>query len=79
MNMRKLILKSIAAEGVLAWVLALFTDRPGRPNVAPDRTSQSDSLDEIDAHIQRQIDRLSIPGVALALVEGDEIEAGSRA
>jgi len=77
MNLRKLILKSIAAEGVLALNLALFADRPGRRNVAPDRTSQSDSLDEIDAHIQRQIDRLSIPAVDLALVDGDEIEAGS--
>jgi hypothetical protein len=79
MNMRKLILKSIAADGVLALALALFADRPGRRNVAPDRTSQSDPLDEIDAHIQRQIDRLSMPGVALAFVEGDEIEAGLRA
>jgi hypothetical protein len=77
MNMRKLILKSLTAGGVLALALALFADRPGRRNAAPDRTSQSDPLDEIDADIQPRIDRLNIPGVALAIVKGDEIEAGS--
>ena len=30
-------------------------------------------LEEIDAHIERQVERLNIPGVALAIVEDDEI------
>ena len=76
--MGKLILKSMAAGGVLALALALFADRSGRRNSAPDRTSQSDApqsdaFEEIDAHIERQIERLNIPGAALAIVEDDEI------
>src|SRR5215203_4102085 len=73
MNMRKLILKSMAAGGVLTLASALFADRPRRRNSAPDRTSQSDTFEEIDAHIEGQMERLNIPGVALAIVEGDEI------
>src|SRR5215207_6000466 len=73
MNMRKLILKSMAAGGVLTLALALFADRPGRRNSAPDRTSQSDTFEEIDAHIGRQMKRLNIPGAALAIVEDEEI------
>src|SRR5918993_2761744 len=71
MNMRNLILKSMAAGGALA--LALFAFGPGRRNATQDTTSQSDAFEEIDAHIERQIERLNIPGVALAIVEDDEI------
>jgi CubicO group peptidase (beta-lactamase class C family) len=31
------------------------------------------SFEEIDAYIERQMDRLNIPGVSLAIVEGDQI------
>jgi CubicO group peptidase (beta-lactamase class C family) len=71
MNVGKLVLKSMAAGGVLA--LALFAERPGRRNAAQDSSSQSDTFEDIDAHIERQMERLNIPGVALAIVEGDEI------
>src|SRR5918994_90258 len=73
MNTENLILNSMAAGGVLAPALALFADRPGRRNAAPDRTSQSDAFEEVDAHIERQMERLNIPGAALAIVEDDEI------
>jgi CubicO group peptidase (beta-lactamase class C family) len=73
MNMRKLVLKSMAAGGVLALALALFAERPGRRNAAQDSSSQSDTFEEIDAHIEQQMEWLNIPGVALAIVEGDEI------
>ena len=71
MNMRNLILNSMAAGGLLA--LALFADRRVRRNSAPNRTSQSDAFEEIDAYIERQIHRLNIPGATLAIVEDDEI------
>ena len=45
----------------------------GRRNSVPDRTSRSDTFEEIDAHIERQMERLNMPGVALAVVEDDEI------
>jgi CubicO group peptidase (beta-lactamase class C family) len=78
MNMRNLILKSMAAGGALALALALFADRRVRRDSARDRTSQSDApqtdaFEEIEAHVERQIDKLNIPGAALAIVEGDEI------
>ena len=71
--MRNLILKSMAAGGVLALALALFADRPGRRNTDPHRTPQGDAFEEIDAHIERQMERLNMPGVALAIVEGDKV------
>jgi CubicO group peptidase (beta-lactamase class C family) len=73
MNVGNLILKSMAAGGVLALALALFAERPGRRNSAQDSSSQSDTFEEIDAHIERQMERLNMPGVALAIVEGDKV------
>jgi CubicO group peptidase (beta-lactamase class C family) len=73
MNMRKLILKSMAAGGVLALALALFADRRGRGESVSDRISQNDDFEEIDAYTERQMARLNIPGAALAIVEGDKI------
>src|SRR5215204_101521 len=73
MNMRNLILKSMATGGVLTLALALFADRRVRRRSDPDSISESDPFEEIDAYVERQIDRLKIPGAALAIVEGDEI------
>jgi CubicO group peptidase (beta-lactamase class C family) len=73
MNMRKLISTSMAAGGALALALALFTDRRVRRSSSPDRTSHSDTYEEIDAHIERQMERLNVPGATLAIVEGEEI------
>jgi CubicO group peptidase (beta-lactamase class C family) len=73
MSMRKSILRIMAVGGALALALALFADRRVRGKPAPDRTSQGDDFEEIDAYVERQMERLNIPGVALAIVEGDEI------
>jgi CubicO group peptidase (beta-lactamase class C family) len=73
MNMRKLILKSMAAGVLLALGLALFADRRARRNAAPNRPPQNDNFEEIDAHIEQQMERLNIPGAALAIVEDGEI------
>src|SRR5215204_5011990 len=73
MNMRHLLLKSMATGGVLTLALALFADRRVRRRSDPDSISESDPFEEIDAYVERQIDRLKIPGAALAIVEGDEI------
>ena len=71
--MRKLIMLTVAAGGVLALALALLADRPVRRNSAPDKTPQSDTFEEIDAHIERQMERLNVPGATLAIVEDDKI------
>ena len=71
--MRKLILTSMAAGVLLALGLALFADRRARRNAAPNRPPQNDNFEEIDAHIEQQMERLNIPGAALAIVEDGEI------
>src|SRR5215204_4899547 len=73
MNLRKLIMLTVAAGGVLALALALLADRPVRRNSAPDKTPQSDTFEEIDAHIERQMERLNVPVATLAIVEDDKI------
>jgi CubicO group peptidase (beta-lactamase class C family) len=71
MNMRKTIVQTVAVGGALA--LALFVGRRVRRNPAPDRTHRDDGFEEIDAHVERQMERLNAPGAALAIVEGEEI------
>jgi CubicO group peptidase (beta-lactamase class C family) len=73
MDVRRLILQTVAVGGVLALALALSADRPGRRKPAPDGTSQSGAFEEIDAHIERQMERLNVPGTSLAIVEDGEI------
>src|SRR5215218_6743941 len=73
MNMKNSIMQAVAVGGALALALTLFVQRPVRRNSAPDTTSQSDTFEEIDAHIERQIDRLNVPGTALAIAEDDKI------
>lgn len=71
--MRKLILTSIAAGGVLAVGLALFADRRVRRNAVQDRSPRNDDFEEVDSYIERQMVRLNVPGAALAIVEDGEI------
>lgn len=71
--MGKPLLRTMAAGGVLAPGLSLFADRRGRKRPAPDRISPRDTFEEIDAHVKRQMERLKIPGVSLAIVEGGGI------
>ena len=71
--MRNSVLQIMAVGGALALALALLAGRRNRRNSAPGGTIESDTLEEIDAHIERQMERLNIPGAALAVVEGEEI------
>jgi CubicO group peptidase (beta-lactamase class C family) len=71
MNMRRSIIQTVAVGGALA--LALFVGRRVRGRSAQDGTPQGDNLEEIDAHIERQMERLNIPGAALAVVKEDEV------
>ena len=41
--------------------------------LGPGHNFQSDTYEEIDAHIERRMERLNVPGAALAIVEDDEI------
>ncbi len=68
MNTRKLMLGSLVLGGSLALTRLLFA-KP--TSLKPARSAIS--LDAIDAYIEEQMRRLRIPGVSLAIVEGDKI------
>jgi CubicO group peptidase (beta-lactamase class C family) len=68
MNMKKFLIGSLVVCGVLAATHKLFAKPASAKSV-----SNSVSFDAIDAYVQQQMDRLHIPGVSLAIVEGDKI------
>lgn len=53
-------------------ILALLPQMFNKPALAKS-SSSSTSHDAIDAYIEKQMQRLNIPGVSLAIVEGDQI------
>jgi len=68
MNTQKILLGSLIVEGVLAFVRLAF------PRVAPIKPAPKPcAYDAIDAYIEEQGRRLRIPGISLAIVEGDQI------
>ncbi len=68
MSINKLLFPSLLACTVLALTLRLFA-KPASAKPA----SNSSSYDAIDAYVEGQMRRLNIPGVSLAIVEGDQI------
>jgi CubicO group peptidase (beta-lactamase class C family) len=68
MNAKKLILGSIFVGGTLAFTRLLFwkpaSEKP---------TSSATSYDAIDGYIEEQRRRLRIPGISLAIVEGNRV------
>jgi CubicO group peptidase (beta-lactamase class C family) len=68
MNTKKLLLLSLIIGGLLAAIRMLFAKTA---STEPD--SSASSHDAIDAYIEGQMRRLNIPGVSLAIVEGDKI------
>jgi len=68
MNMRRLLFSSLVVGAVLAVTRRLFAK-----TVLAETTPDNVPFDELDAYVQRQMDRLHIPGAALAIVEGDKI------
>ena len=68
MNMKKLLLGSLVVGAALALTRKLFAKPASAKPV-----SNSTSYDAIDAYIEGQMRRLNIPGVSLAIVEGDQI------
>ncbi len=68
MNIKKLLFGSLVVGGVLSVTRLLFA-KPASTKPA----SSSTSYAAIDAYIEGQMSRLKIPGVSLAIVEGDRI------
>ena len=68
MNTKKILLGSLIIGGLLAVVRLLFS----KPATAKP-VSGGISYEDIDAYVNRQMLRLNIPGISLAIVEGDQI------
>ena len=68
MKMRQLLLGSLGIGAGLAATRYLF----GK-TASSKPASSSTSFDAIDAYVEGQMHRLNIPGVSLAIVEGDKI------
>jgi CubicO group peptidase (beta-lactamase class C family) len=68
MNLRKLIFGSFFLGSALAMTRTIFAKTASAKPAFP-----GGSYDSIDAYIERQMRRLKIPGVSLAIVEGDQI------
>jgi len=68
MNLKKLLFPSLLVGTVLAIILRIFAKRASAKPV-----TKSAPYDAIDAYVERQMRRLNMPGVSLAIVEGDKI------
>lgn len=68
MNRKKLFLGSLFVGGLLAAIRMLLAKIASKELV-----SSSTSYDGMDAYIEGQMRRLNIPGVSLAIIEGDQI------
>lgn len=73
MSMSKAIPRTVAAGGAVALALTLVAGGRAREASAPGRRLRNDICEAIGARIERQLERLHVPGAALAIVEGDEI------
>ncbi len=73
MNTKRHLTRSLLLSGVLAVSLGAI-GKTALTWAKASRASRAEaSYDDIDAYVQRQMDRLNLPGAALAIVEGDEI------
>lgn len=68
MNTKKLFFESLVFGAALIVTRKLFS-----MTASPKSISNNDSYDAIDDYIERQMHRWNIPGVSLAIVEGDQI------
>jgi CubicO group peptidase (beta-lactamase class C family) len=68
MNTKKLLFGSLLVGGLWAGIRLLFARVASK-----ERTSNGSAYDDIDVYIQEQARRLNLPGLSLAIVEGNRI------
>ncbi|MDJ0706105.1 MAG: serine hydrolase domain-containing protein [Leptolyngbyaceae cyanobacterium MO_188.B28] len=68
MNRKRLLIRSLVICGVLALILGVLGGR-----TFAQLTVGNASYETIDTYVEEQMQRLNIPGVSLAIVEGDQI------
>ena len=72
MSVKKFIIPTLLVGSVLVLIYRLFARAFARPDSAKPVTGNA-TFDAIDSYIEGQMRRLNIPGVSLAIVEGDRI------
>lgn len=72
MNIKKFGIFSLLVCTVLAMIFRIFI-RPALAKSIVIKESDNVTFDELDAYVEQQIRRLNMPGVSLAVVEGDKI------
>jgi CubicO group peptidase (beta-lactamase class C family) len=72
MRIKKFLIPLLLVCSGLALIYRLFTRAFAKP-VPPKPITNGASYDAIDAYVEGQMRRLNIPGVSLAIVEGDQI------
>lgn len=73
MNVKKFIFPSLLVCTLLALTPRLFARPASAKPVSTSASYDAASYDEVDAYVEQQMQRLNIPGVSLAIVEGDKI------
>jgi CubicO group peptidase (beta-lactamase class C family) len=73
MLVKKVLLASLAILTGLAQSAAALAASPLPARLPLDTPSEAASYDAIDSYVGQQLDRLSVPGAALAIVAGDQI------
>ena len=72
MSIKKFLFPLLLACSALALIYRLFT-RAFAMRASAKPITNSASFDAIDAYVEQEMHRLNIPGVSLAIVEGDKI------
>jgi CubicO group peptidase (beta-lactamase class C family) len=78
MKLKKFLFQSLAVSALLGLARLLFAKRfatpaPGKPATKSDTNDAAASYEAVDDYVKEQMHRLNIPGVFLAIVEGDRI------
>jgi CubicO group peptidase (beta-lactamase class C family) len=72
-NIKKFLFPSLLVCAVLALILRVLARPALAKPVSNSASSYEASYNEVDAYVEDQMHRLHIPGVSLAIVEGDKI------
>jgi CubicO group peptidase (beta-lactamase class C family) len=73
MKMKKVLIGSLVVCGVLAATFKLFHKTALTKPESRDVSDDAASYHAVDDYVQQQMKRLNIPGLSLAIVEGDEV------
>ncbi len=73
MSKKKIIFQSLIGGAILGLGIKVLAGSLTQAKSTPKHVSGVSSFDKIDTFVEKQMERLNIPGAALAIVEGDQI------